>query len=489
MRSFFLGLVVLSLLVSSARAEAPFLDAPATIEVLGNGLNCAAFSVKLKGLPPEEEQNFSYSMKGLPAEAPSLFDRVNRIFFWRPLPKQIGTYKFEFLVEGPTAESYSRSVTIKVLKAPSLEALPKGWEDMKKEEQYLPGREYLPSNHYLEMEIAAVPGYELEITLKDSLGQACVLEYVPMEGKAEVNKTQRRALIKLGAKYAGEKIKGVRRDLYEDLYNTLGLIFKNIESIRLSGAYLLDNFRIHDRASLITAAESWDITPPSLNLSFDDRFYESGIYSKKEPMMIADAPTIKIEFNTPSGLVWQRGRLVIDETEYQAVKGDFSLIVVKPHREISSFDVEYAMYMLRIPPVKKLPFGEHVVRFEGENAFGMPISLEAFARVVTLPTQVLGRPVVYPSPFSPGIHSEISIQYELSMQANIEIAVFGVDGSTIMRRRFYMGEEGAKKGVNTVKWDGKTDMGMTVSNGIYSGVIIDRDENRILERFKVAVYR
>jgi len=489
MKSFFLVLIALILSNSYAQAEAPFLYAPSTIEVFGNGLNCAAFNVKLKGLPPEKEEKFSYSMKGLPADAPSFFDIKSGVFFWRPLPEQVGTYRFEFMAEGPTAESFSRSVIVRVLEAPSLEALPRGWADMKKEEQYLLGREYLPSNHYLEMDIAAIPGYELEVRVKDSLDQECVLKYVPREGRAEVNKTQRSALIKLGGKYASEKIKRVRRDLYEDLYNTLGLIFKNIESIRLSGAYLLDDFRVYDKAGLIAAVESWEITPPSLNISIDDRFYETGVYSKEEPMMIADAPTIKIDFNTPSGVVWQRGRLLIDETEYRAVKDDFSLVVVKPRQESSSFDVEYVMYLLKIPTVKKLAFGEHVFMFEAENAFGMMIRQEVFARVVTLPTQVLGRPVVYPSPFSPGIHSELSIQYELSMQSNIEIAVFGVDGSTVLRKRFYMGEEGGKKGINTVKWDGKTDAGMNISNGIYSGIIIDRDENRILEKFKIAVYR
>jgi hypothetical protein len=489
MRSALLLVISLSILAFPVQAEEIVFSVPSTIEVFGNGLNCVAFNVKLKGLPPEVEEYVSYSMKGLPAEAPGFFDRKSKLFFWRPRSEQIGTYKFEFLAEGPTVESYSRDVTIRVLKAPSLEALPRGWADMKKEEKYLLGRECLPANHYLEMDIAAVPGYELEITVRDSLDQECVLRYVPGEGRAEINKKRRSALIKLGGEYASEEIKKVRRDLYEDLYNTLGLIFKDIESIRLSGAYLLDNFRVYDRPSLIAAAESWDITPPSLNLSFDDRFYEAGIYSKENPMLIADVPVIKIDFNTPSGVVWQRGRLLIDKTEYRAVKGDFSLVVVKPSKASSSFDVDYVMYLLRIHPAKKLPFGEHLFMFEAENAFGMVISQEVFARVVTLPTQVLGKPLVYPSPFSPGIHSHVNIQYKLSMQANIEIAVFGVDGSTILRRRFYMGEEGAKKGINTVEWEGKTNAGMAISNGIYTGVIIDRDENRILEKFKIAVYR
>ena len=490
---FLIGLVLvgqagLAAAQEGAEKEELSFPLPATLEVLANGLNCVSFVVKLKGLPPEAEEYFKYSMKGPPAEVP-LFDQQSKLFFWRPRPEHAGIYKYEFVAEDPTGRKFSRSVTIKALKAPTLEALPQGWEEMKKEDKYLLGRQYLPSTNYIEMDIAAVPGYELEVTVLDSTGQECTLKYVPKEGRPQLNKARRLAVIRLGGKYSSDKVKKVRRDLYEDLYATLGLIFRNIQSVDLKGAYILDGFSLYDRAGLVGAAQSWDISAPNLNLSFDGRFYESGMYSKKEPMMIADAPTIKIEFNTSSGLIWRRGRLVIDETEYHAARNEFSLVVVKPGKDASSFDVNYVMYMLRIPSARKLPFGEHYFLFETENAFGMCISQEAYARVVTIPAQVVGKPVVFPSPFSPGIHSELSIQYELSMQTNIELAVFGVDGTAVMRRRFFMGDEGARKGKNTVRWEGKTDAGFMLSNGIYTGVIIDRDENRVLEKFKIAVYR
>lgn len=489
MRISFLLFICLNLLVLSGFAETPVFSFPSTIEVSANGLNCVAFSAKLEGVPAEEEENFKYSMMGPPADVHLVFDLTSKIFFWRPFLDETGSFQFEFAAEDQSGKKYSKAMTIKVLKAPSLEALPKGWEEMKKEYKYLVGRKYLPSTNFVEMDIAAIPGYELEIKVRDSMDQECVLKYIPKEGKPEVNKKQRAATIKLGAIYASGKVKKIRRDLYEDLYNSLGLIFKNIESIKLKGAYILDNFAVFDKMSLISSAGTENIYAPSLNLSFDDRFYEEAMYSKEDPMMIADSPTIKIDFNTSFGLVWRRSRLIIDDTVYEAAKGDFSLVVVKPYKDISSFDVNYVMYVLRIPAVSKLAFGEHKIVFEAENAFGMPIRQAAYARVVTLPAQIEGRPLVYPSPFNPVLQGEVKIQYKLSMQTDIEIALFGVDGSTIMRKRFHMGEAGAKKGLNTVSWDGRTEAGESVSNGIYSGIIIDRNENRILERFKIAVYR
>ena len=82
-------------------------DNDTTLEVLANGLNCVSFVVKLKGLPPEAEEYFKYSMKGPPAEVP-LFDQQSKIFFWRPLPQHVGTYKYEFVAEDPTGRKFSR---------------------------------------------------------------------------------------------------------------------------------------------------------------------------------------------------------------------------------------------------------------------------------------------------------------------------------------------------------------------------------------------
>ena len=466
----------------------PVLSAPNTIEVLGNGLRSVAFVVKLQGIPQEEEKNFSYSLKGLPGEVPLLFDMESRVFFWRPEPNQVGAYKFEFEAQGPDEKKFSKSVLIKVLKAPSLEALPKGWEDLEKEDKYLVGRDYLPSTNFVVMEIAALLQYELEIKVRDSMDEECLLKYIPKEGRTEVNRRHKIAIIPLGGYYASQKTRKVRRDLYEDLFNTLGLVFKKIESISLKGGYLLESFATLDKDALILAEGLDNIYLPVINLSFDDAFYQETQYSKQNPIMISDAPTIKIDFNTDSGLIWRRSRLLIDKTEYHAARGDFSLIVVKPYKDISSFDVDYAMYMRRVPSARRLPFGEHHLVFVGENAYGMLFTREAFARVVSLPSRVIGKPMVYPSPFNPIRDHEVKIQYKLSLQTSIEIVIFGVDGSVIMRKKIFMGEEGGRKGMNTVPWNGRTGAGNIVPNGVYTGVIIDRNENRILERFKISVY-
>ncbi|MFH1575982.1 MAG: hypothetical protein ABID35_00385 [Candidatus Margulisiibacteriota bacterium] len=489
MKIFISIIMCFSWLVLSAVAEVPTLTLPEAVEVYGNGLNSLAFVVKQSAVSPEVERSLRFLIKGAPANNPPVFDASSKLFFWRPEPNQVGQHTFTLVAKDPLGVQSSGSVRINVLAAASPEALPKGWQDFKLAEKYLVGRKYLPSSNYLQADIAARPEYEIEVLVKDSLDENCLLTYLPKEGRNQVNKTQKTATIMLGGQYASDSIKTIRRDLYEDLFNTLDLVFKQVESVKIKGDYLLKDFCLSNKLALISAAGVDEIYVPKLNIAFDDRYYEATLYSQKEPMMISDIPEIKVDLNTSSGVIWRRARLFINEAEYSAAWGDFSVVVAKPYKDASSFDVDYAMYVLKMSAAKKLPFGEHHLIFEVENAYGQLLSLEAYARVVTVPTQLEGAPMVFPSPFNPARDSEVKIQYRLSLQSNIEVVIFGGDGSTVMKQRYSTGDEGGKKGLNTIVWSGKTDANMTVSNGIYIGVIIDRDENRILDKFRLTVFR
>lgn len=476
-------------LATLCSAEVPGIALPQRVAVKGNGLYATAFVAYQTPISPEVEKSLRYYLEGGPPGNSATFDDHSKLFFWQPEMSNVGEHVFSLRVQDTLGNQTKESVVIEVMAAQSPEALPKGWQDLKETERYLVGRDYLASSHLIEFVIAALPDYRVELVVKDSFDQDCYLAYLPKEGNDKANKGARSATIMLGGQYDTDSYKTVRRDLYEDLFNYLDLVFKRIEAVRVTGDFSLKSFTITDNLGMIAAVASDDVYLPRLNLAFDDRFYEDSLYSKKEPILISDTPVIKVDFNATSGLIWRRAKLFINETEYNAAWGDFSTVVIKPYKKASSFDVEHAMYVLRIPSVKRLPFGEHFIAFQVENAYGMTISREAYARVVTMPAQVEGRPMVFPSPFNPSIHNEVKIQYRLSLQSNIELVIFGGDGSTVMKKRFAMGDEGGKKGLNTVSWNGKSDSGMSVSNGIYIGVIIDKDENRILDKFRLTVFR
>ena len=478
-------LFILFSLVLAAGAETPVLIVPDTLEVAGNGLRAAAFTVNLAGVTWE---NVSFSLTGQPAENPPQFDPDSRIFFWRPQPDQVGDHVFKITARSGAGEQAEKNVLIKVLAAPSLEALPKNWDDMKKEERYVIGQHYFPATNLIELAIAPLPEYALEIRARDASDKELVLTYLPGEGKADVSKIQGTAVIYLGGQYIGERVKLVRRDLYEDVFNYFGLVFKCLESVKLTGKYQLDSINVFG-GGIIPAAGLDEKNLPQVNVLFDDRPYLDTLYSRRQPIEISDTPEIKIDFNTQSGLVWRRTRLLVDDGEFSANRGEFSMSVVKPFKEASTFDVDYALFDLKVTEDKKLAFGEHRLVFEAENAYGILVTREIFARVMTLPTQISEAPVIFPSPVNFNRDRQVKIQYKLTLQANINIVIAGGDGSIVYKKEISMGDEGGMKGLNTVAWDGRTSLGTTIANGIYVGLIIDRDTNRKLEKFKITVYQ
>jgi len=483
--------VFIGLMVMANVAMGQILTAPPSLEIAANGLRSLAFVARLEGegVSPEVIARYTLSIDGLPLENPPIFDPDNGLFYWRPGTDQVGNYSFKIKAVGPVRSAIGKTVAVNVSKAPALEPLPSGWDDKNKVDRYLTGRDYLPSTNIIDLWIAARPNYEITVKVKASNGEDCFLKYLPEGGNSEFYKLKNTAIIRIGAEYASKNVKRIRRDLYEDLYNYLEMVFKNIESIEIAGDYYLEDFWIYDDNSYIARIGAADIELPQLNLSFDDRFYVMPMFSKENPILISETPTIKVDFNTRSGVRWRRARLFVDKKEYHAAKGQFTLIVVKPEKNITPFDVDYTMYMLRIPGQSELPFGEHSFLFEVENAYGNVITKSAYARVVSVPAEVVGKPLVYPNPFSPVRQGEAKIQYELTVQTGIELAIFSVDGMVVTRRRFAMGEEGGQKGINTISWDGRSDAGMSLPNGIYSAVLIDREENRILDKFLITIYQ
>jgi hypothetical protein len=359
---------------------------------------------------------------------------------------------------------------------------------MKPEEKYFIGQACFPAAHIFTCSLTAAGDYCIEMTVKNTEDETCIFQYVPGEGRVEINKREKRAVIPLGAKYTNKKPLPLRRDLYEDLFGSLAQVFKRIEAIRLKGSCQLETAKILDKISLVKSMDASNLYLPEINISFDDRYYQSSMYSKSNPLMISDVPNIKIDFNTAFGLIWRRTRLFINKREYSAARGEFSQVVVKPTRDAATFDVDYAMFMLLTPANQKLPFGEHYMLFEAENAYGGVFSKEVFTRVVTVPTQIVGKTMVNPNPFNPE-RGSAHIQYQLSLPANIDVMVFRVDGSLALKKNFATGEEGGKKGYNNVPWDGRLEGGSMAPNGIYLGAVLDRDENRMLDKFRITVFR
>jgi hypothetical protein len=104
------------------------------------------------------------------------------------------------------------------------------------------------------------------------------------------------------------------------------------------------------------------------------------------------------------------------------------------------------------------------------------------------PIRIVDFPLVFPSPFSVIRDKKVVIQYTLSEESNIDILIIGASGEIIKKFSFQSGEEGGMAALNQVVWDGKPDWGNPIGNGIYLGIIVSRDKNKVLGNFKLTAY-
>jgi len=110
-----------------------------------------------------------------------------------------------------------------------------------------------------------------------------------------------------------------------------------------------------------------------------------------------------------------------------------------------------------------------------------PVQAAAVARIADTP-------LVFPSPFRPAPGTLVTIQYTLSKSADIEINIYSASAQMVKKLLLYKDADGGKEGLNKITWDGMTDFGSLVGNGIYVGLIIDREKQQLLGKVKLVAY-
>jgi hypothetical protein len=135
--------------------------------------------------------------------------------------------------------------------------------------------------------------------------------------------------------------------------------------------------------------------------------------------------------------------------------------------------------------LKGLAPGEHTLQVRSGNRLGTAVqSLALNVGAIRLTDQ----PLVFPSPYVPE-HGYLTIQYSLSESTALNLLIVGSTGTVIKKFALDRGSEGARAGLNKIVWDGRSDTGLIISNGVYLAVLVDQSSNRVLNKAKITVYR
>jgi len=132
--------------------------------------------------------------------------------------------------------------------------------------------------------------------------------------------------------------------------------------------------------------------------------------------------------------------------------------------------------------------GSHTFKFYAGNAVGT--TLETSYVTVKSALEVVGTPITFPSPLHLSTDTQVTFQYGLSKDANVDIYVFDISGTIVKKISCNAGgiggSAGGAAGPNKVVWDLTTDQGSRLGVGIYVWEIVNRDSNKVIGKGKFA---
>jgi hypothetical protein len=85
---------------------------------------------------------------------------------------------------------------------------------------------------------------------------------------------------------------------------------------------------------------------------------------------------------------------------------------------------------------------------------------------IAISASISGMVLNYPNPFNPCIE-ETEIIYELSDSDDVAILIYNILGQVVWKKDIHRGEEGGRKAVNRVVWEGRSMFDQILPNDIY----------------------
>ena len=105
--------------------------------------------------------------------------------------------------------------------------------------------------------------------------------------------------------------------------------------------------------------------------------------------------------------------------------------------------------------------------------------------------RLLRGPVANPNPFNPlssnPNYQVTRIAYELSNDMDIELRIYNTIGELEWRRELIAGEPGARIGYNEVVWNGNSEFGGLLGNGVY--ILHLLSEGKVLKSYKIVILK
>ncbi len=224
-------------------------------------------------------------------------------------------------------------------------------------------------------------------------------------------------------------------------------------------------------AAIIETRNLMDIFPKLAQLDFDGQTYSPS----QRSVSVGSDVKLHAQITSPYNIIKRTVTVLLDGEEVQ-IPSFSNVQVFGEAKNILSLDFEVAL--------TGLSAGEHTLTIKAANEAGL--SSQSIGLSVG-GLRLIGSIMPYPSPYRQG-SGNLTLQYNLSQDADIDILIFGASIQILKKITIAAGAEGGRQGLNNVVWDGKTDFGTLISNGIYVATVVDRASQTPLGKVKVTVY-
>ncbi|MFC1637660.1 hypothetical protein ACFL1W_01430, partial [Candidatus Margulisiibacteriota bacterium] len=220
------------------------------------------------------------------------------------------------------------------------------------------------------------------------------------------------------------------------------------------------------------------------DIRFGSRLYQATLVARGEDFIISNQPHVSAKAVSPYGVQTSSIVMVLNEgtagaKDYAIRSSDVSVTAADSSGMATALSFVYDFSA--VP--ETLPEGEQVLTFKASNAYGTGVAVCTVVVAGGEP-RLVGVPLTYPSPVHLKTDKEVTFQYTLSHDINVDLFLFDVTGRVVKRYRLDARGEGGSAGVNKVTWDLITDQGQIVSSGIYVFSLVNRDNGKLLGKGK-----
>jgi len=217
-------------------------------------------------------------------------------------------------------------------------------------------------------------------------------------------------------------------------------------------------------SNLITEETIHETLGPEISdIRFDGRYLIEGDIVMPDPVITARIRDLATTPESPTSITKETITLVF--ADYYQVDGPQIDSLVSAG---SYYDMTHE---IKVP----LGAGEHMFYIEAYDELGnrgtsVPTTINVMAGGVNM----IGETIAYPAPYSPKLGGDAIFTYNLSIDAPITIYLFDISGQIMWTKKYSTGINGGRAGYNEVRWDGKTDFGGTIGNGIFIYQILSK---------------